>query len=125
MEVLRERRRVREKVIEEARDWATDLPFKATVMLVGSYARGDFNLWSDVDVIVIAEFNNRPIERLENTDHPPGFEVIPLTPKEFIRLIEKKNPIALEALNTGIVLRDDLDMKEYTKNSCERSRQNV
>jgi len=38
----------------------------------------------------------RLIERLENIDHPPGFEVIPLTPKEFIRLIEKKNPVALE-----------------------------
>lgn len=115
MEVLRERRRVREEVIEKAGEWARGLPLKATVMLVGSYARGDFNLWSDVDVIVIAEFSNRPVERLKNMDFPPGFEVIPLTPEEFTRLVEKKNPLAVEALNTGIVLRDDLDVKEYAE----------
>lgn len=115
MEVLRERRRIREEIIDKAREWARGLSLKATVMLVGSYARGDFNLWSDVDVIVIAEFDDRPIERLKNVDYPPGFELIPLTPKEFIRLVGKKNPLAVEALNTGIVLRDDLDVKGYTK----------
>jgi len=111
MEILRERRRIREEVIEKARVWAEGIPFKATVILAGSYARGDFNLWSDIDIIIIAEFDNRPLERLKNIDHPPGFEVIPLTPKEFRRLIEKKNPLALEALDKGIALRDDLRYK--------------
>jgi len=115
MEILRERRRIREQVIEKARRWAGSIPFKTSAILVGSYARGDFNLWSDIDVIVITESDSRPVERLKNMENPPGFEVIPLTPKEFRRLVEKKNPLALEALSRGIVLRDDLDTREYAK----------
>jgi len=120
MEVLRERRKIREEIIEKAREWAGSLPLKSTAILIGSYARGDFNLWSDVDVIVIAEFSNRPMERLKNIDCPPGFELIPLTPKDFTRLAEKKNPLALEALNTGIVIRNDLNM-DMASESRERS----
>ncbi len=115
MEILTERKRIREEAIQKARTWAEDVPFKVTAILVGSYARGDFNLWSDIDVMVIAEFNSRPVERLKNIDYPAGFEMIPLTPKEFRRLLEKKDPLALEALSIGIVLRDDLNAREYAK----------
>ena len=52
MEVLEERRRIREKVTREAESWARSLPFKASVILIGSYARGDFNVWSDVDIVL-------------------------------------------------------------------------
>ena len=70
MEIVKERRRLRQRIIEEARRWARSLPFKATVILIGSYARGDFNLWSDVDVIVISEFRGNPLRRLERIDFP-------------------------------------------------------
>ena len=60
MEILKQRRRLREKVIEEAGRWARSLPIKATVVLIGSYARGDFNLWIDIDVIVTSEFRETP-----------------------------------------------------------------
>ncbi|HID17642.1 TPA: nucleotidyltransferase domain-containing protein, partial [Candidatus Bathyarchaeota archaeon] len=46
MEVIEKRRRLREQAInKEALSWAAGLPFKVTAMLVGSHARGDFNLW--------------------------------------------------------------------------------
>lgn len=38
--------------------------FKVSAILIGSYARGDFNKWSDVDVLLIAEFAGNPLERL-------------------------------------------------------------
>jgi len=56
MEIIREREKTRRKVISEAKAWAKTLQFKSTVILVGSYARGDFNLWSDVDILLIANF---------------------------------------------------------------------
>jgi Nucleotidyltransferase domain. len=33
--------------------------------MIGSYARGDFNRWSDVDLVVISDFKGNPLERLE------------------------------------------------------------
>ena len=107
MEVVKERRRLRQRIIDEARRWARSLPFKATVILIGSYARGDFNLWSDVDVIVISEFRGNPLRRLARIDFPPGYEVIPLTLQEFRRLVDRGAGLAVEAMRYGVVLRDD------------------
>ncbi len=38
---------------------------KTTLILFGSYARGDFNLWSDIDIIIISDYfkNIRFIDR--------------------------------------------------------------
>jgi len=106
---------MRSKVLKEVKEWARSLPFKSTVILVGSYARGDFNLWSDIDVVVIAGFKGNPVERLRGIEHPPGFEVIPLTPEEFAVLLSKRNPLTLEALERGVVLRDDLNFRKSFK----------
>lgn len=84
MEVIEERRKLRRKVIERASSWARGLPFKLTAVLVGSYARGDFNLWSDVDILLISEqFKGGPVDRLRALAIPSGLEVIPLTKDEF------------------------------------------
>lgn len=108
MEVVEGRRRLRENIIEEATRWASKLPFKATAILIGSYARGDFNLWSDVDILLISEcLSGNPIERLKALDIPSGFQVIPLTLKEYGKLLHRwGNPI-VEAVRSGVVLRDD------------------
>jgi len=98
MEAVKERMRLRDKVINEAAKWAKGLQFPATVIVIGSYARGDFNLWSDVDVLLIADFRGNPLERLKSLDFPAGFEVIPLTRSEFLRLLEEKNVLAIERL---------------------------
>lgn len=109
MEVVERRKRLREHVIKKASNWASKLPFKVTVILVGSYARGDFNLWSDIDVLLISEdFIGGPIERLKSLDIPPGFQAIPLTPKEFKRLLKKRSHLAIESIEFGVMLRDDL-----------------
>ncbi|MEM0348625.1 MAG: nucleotidyltransferase domain-containing protein [Candidatus Caldarchaeum sp.] len=109
MEIVRRRRERREAVIEQARSWVSSLGFEVSAFLVGSYARGDFNLWSDVDIVLVSDvFGGNPLKRLETLDPPPGFQVIPLTVSEFKRLVEKRNPLAVEALKHGVVLRDDL-----------------
>lgn len=111
MEIIRERIRERRKIIEEAKEWASELHFKVTAVLVGSYARGDFNKWSDVDIILITdEIKGNPLERLKNINIPPGYEVIIWTPQEFEIMIKKKNQLALEAVSKGITLRDDYNI---------------
>ncbi|RLG90819.1 MAG: nucleotidyltransferase domain-containing protein [Candidatus Hecatellales archaeon] len=111
MEVIKERKRIREKIIKEASSWTAKLPFKATAMLIGSYARGDFNLWSDIDILLISEeFKGNPVERLKALDIPPGFQVIPLTLKEFKKLLTKRNQLAIEATKHGVILRNDLKL---------------
>lgn len=114
-------KRIREwrRVVEKARSWALSLRLEATVVLVGSYARGDFNVWSDVDIVIVSPaFKGlNPIERLKTVDAPPGFEIIPWTPEELDRMIAKKNPLALELVEHGIILRDDLGLKGYIRRS--------
>lgn len=110
MEFIKERVRKRRKVIREAVEWADGIPYRVTAILIGSYARGDFNLWSDVDILLVAEFIGNPIERLRLVDMPPGFQVIPLTEGELLSLLMKGDPMAVEALKTGVILRDSLKL---------------
>ncbi len=81
-----------------------------TVILHGSYARGDFNVWSDVDLIVISErFEDiRPLDRYDLISDllDSGIEVIPMTPREFTMQLAK--PAWRHALSRGaVMIRDD------------------
>ena len=110
------------EVVERAGEFARSLEGPVSAVLVGSYARGDFNEWSDVDVLLIGRFEGRPPERVERVRAPPGFEVIPLTPEEAVRAAEKGNPLLVEAVERGVVLRDDLGVLEELKRAVERGR---
>lgn len=67
---------------------------KVTVLLYGSYARGDFNLWSDIDIIVNSEHFDkiRPLDRIDIVLDilPPNTEAICLTPEEVENLFKKE-----------------------------------
>ena len=56
MEIIEKRIEERKRIIRKAHEYSLTLEFKATVILIGSYARGDFNLWSDVDIMIIGYF---------------------------------------------------------------------
>lgn len=117
MKIFEKRRKQKEKIINEVKQWAMSLSFKATVILIGSYARGDFNEWSDVDVVLISELTGSPLDRLKKISYPAEFEVIPLTLGEFLRMLRRKNPIAVEAIERGIILRDDFNIEKLRKQS--------
>ena len=85
---------------------------KLTLILYGSYARGDFNAWSDVDVILVWEgFGSKRLperyELLRDTlymiDEP--LELIPWTPREARIMLEKST--WRKALQDCMVLADD------------------
>ena len=111
--IVEERRRELEKVLSEARTIAkclSKLFSKLVVILYGSYARGDFNEWSDLDVLTVveAELPKNPVERLNYVDEciriSPRLELTILTIEELRRLYMKRNPIVIEAVEKGIVL---------------------
>ena len=83
-------------------------------MVIGSTARGDFNAWSDIDVVIISDnFPTNPLERYEILEKhvEPGIEPIPLRPEDVKRLVEKNSPVVVD-IARGIVLRDDLRILE-------------
>ena len=115
-EVLAARRREREGLLDLARAYVERLqgrvPVRAAVV-VGSVARGDFNLWSDVDVVVVAD---RLPERAPDrsavlvADAPPRVQPVGFLPGEFRAAWRKGNPLAREAAD-GMLLVG----KEYLK----------
>jgi len=109
-EILGERKKRRDEAMARALEFALCLRQtfgKASVMLYGSYARGDFNLWSDVDVLVVSEGfqKRRVLERGDLFEAPPDFEVKSYTPEEFAKIA--RDPSWLQALKEGVIILDD------------------
>ncbi|NON62113.1 nucleotidyltransferase domain-containing protein [Acidianus sp. RZ1] len=112
-------RRERERVIKEAKDWVASIKGVYSAFLIGSYSRGDFNEGSDVDVLLIGEFNEEnPVKRLFAIGSPPGYEVIPLTEREFFEKSRKNNPIIWDIKERGVVLKDDLNLCKRAQLNC-------
>lgn len=76
-------------------------------VVVGSVARGDFNAWSDVDLVVVAaELPAQHLERYALLGRlPPRLEVVLWTTAEWARALERRNPLAVEAVARGVWLR--------------------
>ena len=63
---------------------------KVTAIVYGSVARGDFNLGSDVDILIVSEgLPLHPLERMEvlYSCHEPPLEPKGYTPAEFHALL--------------------------------------
>ena len=120
MEIIEKRKQIRAKIIKEAKEWAESLKGKYTAILIGSYAKGDFNIWSDVDIVLISDFKGNPLERLKSIDMPAGYEIIPLTFEEFMRLLSKKDPIAKDAIKYKLILRDDFKIIDILTSEEEK-----
>jgi predicted nucleotidyltransferase len=82
----------------------------------GSVARGDFNVWSDVDVVVVAE--DLPARAPERSsilaeDAPAGVQPVGFTPGEFRDAVRRSNPLAVDAAH-GMILRGEELFAELT-----------
>jgi uncharacterized protein len=110
-DALAERAEERERRIRLGRDYVERLSARVPVVaaaVVGSVARGDFNVWSDIDVVVVAEeLPPRAPDRsaMLAEDAPAGVQAAGFTPEEFREALRRRNPLALEALDVGVVLR--------------------
>ena len=110
---LARRRAERADLLERARRYGErlDPAFDVEAVVVfGSVARGDFNVWSDVDVLVVARqlpVDWRERQRLVETDRPPRVSPIAWTPRELRAELDRHNPIAVEAIADGVVVVGD------------------
>lgn len=108
--VLKERAREREEAIRLARRYTRRLAKRLgplTAYLIGSYARGDFNDGSDIDILIISDaLPDHPLRRAEllYSCLLPGIEPRGYTAAEFRRLLEKGDPAAREAVERNSVI---------------------
>ena len=100
----------RDRLVALAGTYVEGLARRLSVMaaaVVGSVARGDFNVWSDVDVVVVsAELPERGPDRgaVLGEDAPPSVQPVGFTPDEFETAWRRRNPMVLEATSVGIAL---------------------
>ncbi len=112
-EVLAARRRERERLIELARGYVRGLSGRIPVLaaaVVGSVARGDFNVWSDVDVVVISDGLPARIpdrSAVLAADAPAGVQAVGYTQEEFRRALARGDPLATSAVREGVALRGE------------------
>jgi len=81
-----------------------------TIILFGSYARGDFTESSDIDLCVIAD--NMPREELARRTLPdlpsiPKVTIIGFLPGEFLEYIRTIRFLAFDIVADGIIIYDD------------------
>jgi len=79
------------------------------IVLFGSRARGDWTPWSDYDILIVAQFNERYLDRIARilellSDIPLEIEPHPYTLEESIHMLLKGNPTLVDAMEEGIVL---------------------
>lgn len=111
-EHVRERRREeRRSLVARAREFAAGLDptlgIRAAVV-IGSVARGDFNVWSDVDIVIVADaFASiaEPLRRLEALGPRPALvQPIAWSRADWDRALVRRNPMAVEAVGHGVWL---------------------
>ncbi|MBU1121413.1 MAG: nucleotidyltransferase domain-containing protein [Candidatus Omnitrophica bacterium] len=78
------------------------------VILFGSFARGKVHKWSDIDLLIIKDTRQRPIDRcvrLARLVHPKvGVDLFIYTPKEYEFLLKEKFSLLMNILKEGKVL---------------------
>jgi len=108
--LVERRRSEQSERIRTAQEWAERLSRRldvAAAVVFGSVARGDFNKWSDLDVLVVARgLPEDGRERLDllMRDAPPGLQPVRWTPGELAARRQRRDPIALECDAVGVVV---------------------
>jgi predicted nucleotidyltransferase len=79
--------------------------------LFGSWARGEADPWSDIDVIVVAPTEREPVERFRDyltaiAGAGVGVDLFVYTPEEFEALLEEERPFLIHALEGARVIHE-------------------
>ena len=108
LKALEERRRERERLLAVAARYVESLARRAPVhaaAVAGSVARGDFNVWSDVDVVIVLdELPETLPERLAllMADRPAHVQPFGYTGDELHAALRKGNRLVAEAVSDGV-----------------------
>ncbi len=109
---LEQRQQIIRQLEEYCREIARELNPQA-VILFGSFATGDINEGSDIDIMVIADFQVGFLDRIKlllnlNRFNLP-IEPIGYTSEELEHMKRKGNPFITEVLTTGRVIYSKRD----------------
>jgi hypothetical protein len=107
----------RDEAIGRSRAYAEALASRLSLVAVvvfGSYARGDFNTWSDIDVLVVAD--DLPADSGARLDllwssRLGGIEPVAWTTEEFQARRHRRDPIATEADQLGVTVHGALPLE--------------
>ncbi|MEM1826120.1 MAG: nucleotidyltransferase domain-containing protein, partial [Desulfurococcaceae archaeon] len=80
----------------------------------------DYKPWSDYDILIIADFRDKYLDRIGNIlelidNTNLTIEPHPYTLKEAIEMLKKGNPIIVDAISEGIILYSREEFKELLK----------
>ena len=107
------------KELKEYCDRLGRLYDEPTIILSGSTALEEEMPWSDVDLIVIADFKKPFLQRLEelapSVDSRFSFEVAGYTLQEFMDMLDSLNIKAIEAIEEGFPVRSGPGYKELKR----------
>ena len=85
------------------------------IILFGSFARGDINEGSDVDILVVADFKEPFLDRIKKlldlNEFKIPIEPIGYTVDEFEKMREGGNPFILEVVKRGKVLYKGVNLR--------------
>jgi len=90
------------------------------VILFGSRARGDWGPWSDYDLLIVADFDEPYLERIKRVldilaDVKLPIEPHPYTLEEAMNMLQRGNPLIVDALEEGIVLYREPEFEKIEK----------
>lgn len=87
---------------------AVERPGLQRVLVFGSYARGDQDEYSDLDIVVVCETDRPFLERFRDFkalfDLPIPVELLVYTPAEFASMVKAGNPFISHVLNEAVEL---------------------
>jgi uncharacterized protein len=107
---LERRRAERDRLVARARAHVVRIAGRIPVLaaaVAGSVARGDFNVWSDVDIVIVSDALPEPgpsRAELLGAGAPAGIEPHGYTTSEFARAIDRDDRLAREAVEYGVLL---------------------
>lgn len=96
----------RQKVYKSLRQFIKDLKKRfriKEVYLYGSWAKGEIHEGSDIDLVIIGNFEGRMFERIDQVLGQTDLPIEPLvyTPQEFERMRRASNPFIKQVIKTG------------------------
>ena len=87
-------------------DLTKKLKFEHSVILFGSYAKGEARPESDIDLLVLGELKNKSFVRSIEEKYDKKIALKTFTPEEFAKALERKDFLAVEILKNHIILRN-------------------
>ncbi|MEM0302986.1 MAG: nucleotidyltransferase domain-containing protein [Archaeoglobaceae archaeon] len=104
------------------------------IILFGSRARKDHKPWSDYDLLIIADFKEKFLERIGKLLEllPSKVEPHPYTLSEAIEMLKRGNITLVDALEEGVLLYSDEEFeilrqiyKEMVEKGLRRSKVSI